>query len=147
DGAATHTHAPTATRAADAVSTPAAPIFFFKQQTAYEMVGSDWSSDVCSSDLVQRDVTPVPRPASADSYPATDSRRPQCSPRSSRTRGGPASIRRGPSNGSPAVSEPATQPRNPLRVMPISQPTGDQPVQGPGGVVELLIRGVAVARL
>src|SRR5213076_942180 len=25
--------------------------FFFKQKTAYEMVGSDWSSDVCSSDL------------------------------------------------------------------------------------------------
>src|SRR5213076_1367320 len=26
--------------------------FFFKQKTAYEMVGSDWSSDVCSSDLL-----------------------------------------------------------------------------------------------
>src|SRR3546814_20297142 len=26
--------------------------FFFKQQTAYEMRISDWSSDVCSSDLV-----------------------------------------------------------------------------------------------
>src|SRR5881396_3089389 len=26
--------------------------FFFKQKTAYEMVRSDWSSDVCSSDLV-----------------------------------------------------------------------------------------------
>src|SRR6058998_4006459 len=26
--------------------------FFFKQKTAYEMVMSDWSSDVCSSDLV-----------------------------------------------------------------------------------------------
>src|SRR5213076_3458982 len=25
--------------------------FFFKQKTAYEMVGSDWSSDVCSYDL------------------------------------------------------------------------------------------------
>src|SRR5881396_3410938 len=25
--------------------------FFFKQKTAYEMVRSDWSSDVCSSDL------------------------------------------------------------------------------------------------
>src|SRR3546814_9653599 len=25
--------------------------FFFKQQTAYEMRISDWSSDVCSSDL------------------------------------------------------------------------------------------------
>src|SRR3546814_7371747 len=28
-------------------------IFFFKQKTAYEMRISDWSSDVCSSDLRQ----------------------------------------------------------------------------------------------
>src|SRR3546814_4916143 len=28
-------------------------IFFFKQKTAYEMRISDWSSDVCSSDLDQ----------------------------------------------------------------------------------------------
>src|SRR3546814_1317847 len=27
--------------------------FFFKQKTAYEMRISDWSSDVCSSDLFQ----------------------------------------------------------------------------------------------
>src|SRR3546814_6832986 len=33
--------------------------FFFKQETAYEMRISDWSSDVCSSDLgfEHRDVT------------------------------------------------------------------------------------------
>src|SRR3546814_1778864 len=30
--------------------------FFFKQKTAYEMRISDWSSDVCSSDLL---VTPL----------------------------------------------------------------------------------------
>src|SRR3546814_7166851 len=30
--------------------------FFFKQKTAYELRISDWSSDVCSSDLL---VTPV----------------------------------------------------------------------------------------
>src|SRR3546814_17472051 len=29
-------------------------IFFFKQKTAYEMRISDWSSDVCSSDLQGR---------------------------------------------------------------------------------------------
>src|SRR3546814_6418007 len=29
--------------------------FFFKQKTAYEMRISDWSSDVCSSDLLQGD--------------------------------------------------------------------------------------------
>src|SRR3546814_4485436 len=29
-------------------------VFFFKQKTAYEMRISDWSSDVCSSDLFRR---------------------------------------------------------------------------------------------
>src|SRR3546814_2323954 len=29
--------------------------FFFKQKTAYEMRISDWSSDVCSSDLSSRE--------------------------------------------------------------------------------------------
>src|SRR3546814_8919448 len=28
--------------------------FFFKQKTAYELRISDWSSDVCSSDLLRR---------------------------------------------------------------------------------------------
>src|SRR3546814_13086980 len=41
--------------------------FFFKQKTAYEMRISDWSSDVCSSDLDQPDAAirsepPMPRP-------------------------------------------------------------------------------------
>src|SRR3546814_5872004 len=41
--------------------------FFFKQETAYEMRISDWSSDVCSSDLmksfhrrIDADLKPVP---------------------------------------------------------------------------------------
>src|SRR3546814_3414549 len=58
--------------------------FFFKQKTAYEMRISDWSSDVCSSDL--------PRPAGppADAQPAhlrrrrTSARRAE--PRSARLR-------------------------------------------------------------
>src|SRR3546814_14886869 len=29
-------------------------VFFFKQKTAYEMRISDWSSDVCSSDLLAK---------------------------------------------------------------------------------------------
>src|SRR3546814_2839878 len=33
------------------VSVVAVIFFFFKQKTAYEMRISDWSSDVCSSDL------------------------------------------------------------------------------------------------
>src|SRR3546814_8429047 len=37
--------------------------FFFKQKTAYEMRISDWSSDVCSSDLPQFEQLPaVDRP-------------------------------------------------------------------------------------
>src|SRR3546814_11468295 len=31
-------------------------VFFFKQKTAYEMRISDWSSDVCSSDLTYREM-------------------------------------------------------------------------------------------
>src|SRR3546814_2568511 len=34
-------------------------VFFFKQKTAYEMRISDWSSDVCSSDLHHVDVAQV----------------------------------------------------------------------------------------
>src|SRR3546814_10066388 len=37
--------------------------FFFKQKTAYELRISDWSSDVCSSDLMVEDVLD---PAAAD---------------------------------------------------------------------------------
>src|SRR3546814_6961002 len=33
--------------------------FFFKQKTAYEMRISDWSSDVCSSDLESFSLEPV----------------------------------------------------------------------------------------
>src|SRR3546814_10755397 len=38
--------------------------FFFKQKTAYEMRISDWSSDVCSSDLTRFD--DIPRNAILD---------------------------------------------------------------------------------
>src|SRR3546814_3969302 len=41
------------------VSLVCAMFFVFKQKTAYEMRISDWSSDVCSSDLPE----PVPPPA------------------------------------------------------------------------------------
>src|SRR3546814_822775 len=34
-------------------------VFFFKQKTAYEMRISDWSSDVCSSDLLVKEGTLV----------------------------------------------------------------------------------------
>src|SRR3546814_6111250 len=35
--------------------------FFFKQKTAYESRISDWSADVCSSDLRQQDERAAPR--------------------------------------------------------------------------------------
>src|SRR3546814_1313516 len=52
--------------------------FFFKQKTAYEMRISDWSSDVCSSDLslVHSDPLPLFRnrpPVSARSTPCDGS--------------------------------------------------------------------------
>src|SRR3546814_1061048 len=37
--------------------------FFFKQKTAYEMRISDWSSDVCSSDLLPVDLDQQALPA------------------------------------------------------------------------------------
>src|SRR3546814_7598079 len=44
--------------------------FFFKQKTAYEMRISDWSSDVCSSDLRARHARRSDRPRRA-MVPAT----------------------------------------------------------------------------
>src|SRR3546814_4762591 len=39
-------------------------IFIFKQKTAYELRISDWSSDVCSSDLKEKFFQPVDKEAS-----------------------------------------------------------------------------------
>src|SRR3546814_9025969 len=40
--------------------------FFYKQKTAYEMRISDWSSDVCSSDLIAGDAPPHRAGAAGD---------------------------------------------------------------------------------
>src|SRR3546814_1660655 len=45
--------------------------FFFKQKTAYEMRISDWSSDVCSSDLAAGVRTFLPAGPSAQRCPAS----------------------------------------------------------------------------
>src|SRR3546814_6732855 len=56
-------------------------VFFFKQKTAYEMRISDWSSDVCSSDLrrhaadraglrPRRVLVPIPGPVLDDHHRA-----------------------------------------------------------------------------
>src|SRR3546814_9234895 len=49
--------------------------FFFKQKTAYEMRISDWSSDVCSSDLVARPVRTGAARTERSIAPATPDRR------------------------------------------------------------------------
>src|SRR3546814_1434787 len=38
-------------------------VFFFKQKTAYEMRISDWSSDVCSSDLFDASAPVLRKPS------------------------------------------------------------------------------------
>src|SRR3546814_12697757 len=45
-------------------------VFFFKQKTAYEMRISDWSSDVCSSDLAAAEWQPGVMRAAARGLPA-----------------------------------------------------------------------------
>src|SRR3546814_16283183 len=56
--------------------------FFFKQKTAYELRISDWSSDVCSSDL-SRARSPAPPPKQS---PATSSCCRRLAPRSTSIR-------------------------------------------------------------
>src|SRR3546814_3089049 len=46
--------------------------FFFKQKTAYEMRISDWSSDVCSSDLDLRGTCPATVTSAAKLPPPRD---------------------------------------------------------------------------
>src|SRR3546814_4242504 len=52
--------------------------FFFKQKTAYEMRISDWSSDVCSSDLGGVEQGPVVLAAVEAVADADTVRRPRC---------------------------------------------------------------------
>src|SRR3546814_1423938 len=49
--------------------------FFFKQKTAYELRISDWSSDVCSSDLCRRGADLVAELARAAVAGGTEHRR------------------------------------------------------------------------
>src|SRR3546814_13091873 len=81
-------------------------VFFFKQKTAYEVRISDWSSDVCPSDLAD-----PPRPSaayrprkSAGSKPSHRARRTPhgCSHRAGRREGTASDVRGGPSGPCPA---------------------------------------------
>ena len=49
--------------------------FFFKQKTAYEIYQCDWSSDVCSSDLVAIDAIPEAECVDANGEPLTADQR------------------------------------------------------------------------
>src|SRR3546814_12526571 len=46
-------------------------LFFFKQKTAYEMRISDWSSDVCSSDLWRSGANAIDAPVPPSSRSST----------------------------------------------------------------------------
>ena len=54
--------------------------FFFKQKTAYEMCGRDWSSDVCSSDLVVREGPILPQRLPEEAEAAGGEATPQLHP-------------------------------------------------------------------
>src|SRR3546814_2720688 len=74
--------------------------FFFKQKTAYELRISDWSSDVCSSDL-GRGGAAVPRrarPGGTEGGASVPPRRHRARPRGGR--GGARLVRRGPGGAS-----------------------------------------------
>src|SRR3546814_3863575 len=81
--------------------------FFFKQKTAYEMRISDWSSDVCSSDLA---TDPGPPPPATSGQPPPDRGSP---PRPSYRRGrdltapGPRPARRRAGSSGPPRRSPA----------------------------------------
>src|SRR3546814_2445079 len=67
-------------------------IFFFKQKTAYDMRISDWSSDVCSSDLEIEQVRAVHpelvRHVGPPCFVRTGLARPRCTERSEERRVG-----------------------------------------------------------
>src|SRR3546814_1886447 len=77
--------------------------FFFKQKTAYEMRISDWSSDVCSSDLSFR---PAARARRAQRRAAAQSAPP--GRRSRRRRGGQRDVGR---TAAPVAAGTRPQPR------------------------------------
>src|SRR3546814_16845832 len=82
--------------------------FFFKQKTAYEMRISDWSSDVCSSDLERGRVHlgEPPRPGEASTFPRPGRRLPLHDQRRD-CDAGPAHRRRRLHGAARAVPEPA----------------------------------------
>src|SRR3546814_3280597 len=85
--------------------------FFFKQKTAYELRISDWSSDVCSSDLSRRQQA---------SKPETDLQRAAPLDQPDRivggTRGGPGQLHAGHGMDQHAAPDPTQRPLEVHRV-------------------------------
>src|SRR3546814_5287819 len=67
-------------------------VFFFKQKTAYEMRISDWSSDVCSSDLSKFMVTSIARSTDDSNSLRDSSPMPFCSLFATRTTRAPGTF-------------------------------------------------------
>src|SRR3546814_6572524 len=66
-------------------------LLFFKQKTAYEMRISDWSSDVCSSDLIRDAEMPA---SNQDDAPDDDARRATSADATMRLRADPPRVTR-----------------------------------------------------
>src|SRR3546814_6809705 len=77
--------------------------FFFKQKTAYEMRISDWSSDVCSSDLSRHHW------ASADAFVVTPSRSERSGPDAAG--GGAGAAKSGPTAQADSISAERSEER------------------------------------
>src|SRR3546814_16296801 len=75
--------------------------FVFKQKTAYEMRISDWSSDVCSSDLGARLLPPAAATRRVPCWRRACRRAPRAPSASARRRAGPA----GPSSAPPRLPD------------------------------------------
>src|SRR3546814_13798243 len=90
-------------------------MFFFKQKTAYEMRISDWSSDVCSSDLMVGDAVHLRHPQGEGGRHRRPCARAGCLPwrhqRQAGDRGLGIDLRADPSGGAPPAGEgPRRQP-------------------------------------
>src|SRR3546814_12617346 len=106
--------------------------FFFKQKTAYEMRISDWSSDVCSSDLTAAaaiepafpEPPPTPAPVSAATPEASGNDAAAEAANDAGETAVPPEVAQTPVTGAPAPTTPSLPPRS--AAVPVG--AGAQPV-------------------
>src|SRR3546814_18522590 len=97
-------------------STLVVVVFVFKQKTAYEMRISDWSSDVCSSDLKGRERRRIAAGRSAEAAAYTEHvRTSRAAPARSAERSSFSGLPKGPARAprAPAPAYPAASARTP----------------------------------